>query len=82
MDKPIMDFNMSIYDRINRLGMGSWLLIAMMLSDGVPAWFILIPLYPILTAIAVWDPVYALFNLTRKLVADKLSLKEGKLVLE
>jgi len=82
MDKRIMDFNMSFYDRINRLGMGSWLLIAMMASNDIPAWLTLIPLYPILTAIAVWDPVYALFNLSRKLFADKFSVKSGKLAWE
>lgn len=81
MDKLIMDFNVSFYDRINRLVMGSLLLIAMMASASIPAWLTLIPLYPILTAIAAWDPLYAVFNLARCLITNRLSTKEGKLVL-
>jgi hypothetical protein len=81
MDKRIMDFNVSFYDKVNRLVMGSLLLIAMMTMDSVPAWLSLIPLYPILTSIAGWDPLYAVFNLARKLVAEKPSYKGGKLVL-
>lgn len=83
MDKSIMDFNMSTYDRINRLVLGSMLLIAIMVAtDSIPSWLALMPLYPILTAIIAWDPVYALFNLVRRLLADKTSFKGGKLALE
>ncbi len=81
MDKLIMDFNVSFYDRINRLVLGSLLLIAMMAMASIPAWLSLIPLYPILTAIAAWDPLYAILNLARSLIADKLSIKPGKLAL-
>jgi hypothetical protein len=81
MDKPIMEMNVSFYDKVNRLVMGSILLIAIMATESVPAWLTLIPLYPILTAIAAWDPLYAMFNLARNLVAEKLSIKAGKLAL-
>jgi len=81
MDKLIMDFNVSFYDRVNRLVLGSFLLVAMMATASIPAWLTLIPLYPILTAIAAWDPLYALFNLGRSLLADKFSIKGGKLAL-
>jgi hypothetical protein len=81
MDKHIMDFNVSFYDKVNRLVMGSLLLIAMMSMESIPAWLTLVPLYPILTAIAAWDPLYAVFNLARKTVAEKSAFKGGKLAL-
>ena len=83
MDKLIMDFNVSFYDRANRLVLGSLLLIAIMATSSVPAWLALIPLYPILTAIAAWDPLYAVFNLARNLTTatDRVSIKPGKLAL-
>jgi hypothetical protein len=82
MDKLIMDFNVSFYDRANRLVLGSLSLLAiMMASTNIPAWLALIPLYPILTAIAAWDPLYAVFNLARSLTTDRFNIKQVKLAL-
>ena len=81
MDKQIMDFNVGFYDKVNRLVMGSLLLIAMMAMESIPAWLTLVPAYPILTAIAAWDPLYAVFNLTRKAIGGKPSVKIGNLAL-
>ena len=81
MDKQIMDVNVSFYDKVNSLVMGSLLLIAMMAMESIPAWLTLIPAYPILTAIAAWDPLYAVFNLARKAIGERPSFKGGKLAL-
>jgi hypothetical protein len=86
MDKPMMSFNLSVYDRINRAIIGSIMLIATMATTSIPPWVALLTLYPILTAIIVWDPLYAIFGATvskiHKRTTDKLSLKGGKLALE
>lgn len=82
MDKPIMDFNMGLYDRVNRLVLGCLLLIAMMDTNNLPPWLTLFTLYPILTAITAWDPVYAVLIAARRSFLDKFSIKESKLALE
>ena len=86
MDKPMMNFNLSFYDRINRAIIGSIMLIATMATSSIPPWVALLTLYPILTAIIVWDPFYAIFSAAfSKLyrgTVDKSSLKGGKLALE
>ena len=85
MDTPVMNFNMSFYDRINRIVIGSMMLVATMATNSIPPWVALLTLYPILTAIVAWDPLYAIigaiFSKSQR-TADKPRLKGGKLALE
>lgn len=86
MDRSVMNFNINFYDRINRLVIGTMALLATMATNGIPPWVALLTLYPILTAIVAWDPLYAavraLFSKLHKNTADTLRLKGGKLALE
>jgi len=97
MDKPVMNINMNFYDRINRIVLGSMMLIATMaicnmannnMAAGIPPWVALLTLYPILTAIAAWDPFYAMsgaifrHRTADKPRIDKRGIKGGKLALE
>jgi len=86
MDKSVMNFNMSLYDRINRIVIGSVMLIATMATNSIPPWVALLTLYPMLTAIIAWDPLYAIFEAVfgklLKSSVDKPRIKGGKLALE
>jgi uncharacterized protein (DUF983 family) len=86
MDKQIMNLNMGFYDRINRIVIGSMILIAIMATNSLPPWVTLLTLYPILTAIIAWDPIYAMlgasFSKMRRSSTGKLKIKGGKLALE
>ena len=81
-----MNFNLRFYDRINRAIIGSMMLLATMATSGIPPWVALLALYPILTAIIAWDPLYALFGAAcskmHRNTIDKLSIKAAKLALE
>jgi hypothetical protein len=61
--------------------MGSLVLIAMMSVANIPTWLFLTPLYPALTAIAGWDPFYALINLARLWKLEKPEFSRNKLAL-
>jgi len=50
---------------------GALLLAVIMINGIVPVWFALIAVYPVITAIMVWDPVYAGVRLLRLNVASK-----------
>ena len=86
MDKQIMNFNMGFYDRINRIVIGSMMLIAIMATNSLPPWATLLTLYPILTAIIAWDPFYAMLGASlgkmHRNSTGKLKIKGGKLALE
>ena len=81
MDKLIMDFNVGTKDKVNRLIVGFGLIIFAMTMSGTPPWIALAALYPILTAIVAWDPVYAVYTMLSKITALKLGVKQEKLAL-
>jgi hypothetical protein len=76
MNKLLMDFNIGLFDKCNRLLMGSVLLILAMSMNAIPPWIALLALYPILTAITAWDPVYAIAGWICRGLANKLSMKD------
>ena len=81
MEKFTMDFNIGMNDRVNRIIVGSMLILALMVTDNTPAWIALAALYPVLTAIIAWDPVYAVFNQLAKLFNTRTLKKGGKLAI-
>lgn len=81
MENTIMDFNMGMNDRVNRFMVGAILIVLSMVSVITPTWIALIALYPILTAIISWDPVYAAYDVLAKIIKSKISRKGGKLAL-
>ena len=76
MNKLLMDFNVGFFDKCNRLLMGSALLMLAMSMNVIPPWVALIALYPILTAIIAWDPVYAAVGWICRGLTEKLSIKD------
>ena len=60
----ILNSNITMYEKGNRILVGIALLASVMLGDMVPVWFALIAIYPIITAIIAWDPMYAAFCAT------------------
>jgi len=81
MDKRIMNMNVGFFYSANRLFTGSLMLLVMMITPDLPVWMLFVPLYPILTAIAAWDPLYAIFTLACQAITEKLSYKGSKLAL-
>ncbi|WP_455204532.1 YgaP family membrane protein [Kaarinaea lacus] len=81
MEKSIMDFNLGFYEKCNRVLVGSALLMLAMLTDEIPTLFALAALYPLLTAIVAWDPLYAVMSSFGKWFAARLNIKTAKPVL-
>ena len=48
---------------------GALLLAVIMVNSVVPVWLALLAIYPVMTAIMAWDPVYAIFHVLRLNVA-------------
>lgn len=44
---------------------GALLLAVIMVSSVVPVWLALLAIYPVMTAIMAWDPVYAVIHALR-----------------
>ncbi|MDT8385480.1 MAG: DUF2892 domain-containing protein [Gammaproteobacteria bacterium] len=56
----LLSRNMTDYEVIGRLFTGAALISGVMFfSDTVPPWVALVAVYPVMTAITAWDPLYA-----------------------
>lgn len=82
MDKSIMDLNIGFYDRSSRFLFGLVALVALMATDTLPPTLALLTLYPTLTAIVAWDPLYAVQIKLGKAIKSAFSAKTGKLALQ
>jgi hypothetical protein len=61
--------NMGAVEVVIRFLSGALLLAVIMINSIVPVWFALLAIYPVVTAIMAWDPVYAAVRLLRLNVA-------------
>ena len=65
----ILNDNVTAFGRTERFIVGIALISCVMFfSDVVPAWVALIAVYPVITAIMAWDPLFAVFLKLRSLV--------------
>ena len=56
----ILDSNIAYVERVARMGIGFALVSSVMFFGSVvPAWVSLFAVYPVITAIMAWDPIYA-----------------------
>jgi hypothetical protein len=58
--------NLDVWEMGARLLLGVLVLSVIMFSSIVPVWVSLIAVYPVITAIMAWDPVYALIHASRR----------------
>jgi hypothetical protein len=61
--------NLGTVGVVIRLMLGALLLAAILVSNVVPVWVALIAVYPVITAIMIWDPVYAAIRFVRASIA-------------
>jgi hypothetical protein len=55
-----MTRNINTFDRITRFVTGFAIIAAVLTMDQIPAWFTLLAIFPVFTAIIRWDPLYTL----------------------
>ena len=64
--KTFFDTNILLVEDIIRLLVGATLIGLVMYGvQVVPVWLALVAVYPIVTAIIAWDPIYAAFRLLK-----------------
>lgn len=63
--ETILNSNITLYERVGRVLVGMALLSGVMLSSAMPVWFALLAVYPIISAIMAWDPIYAALFMAR-----------------
>jgi len=54
-----LNSNVNIYEVVGRILAGIVLLASVIFNTVVPVWFALLAIYPVMTAIIAWDPIYA-----------------------
>ncbi len=54
--------NITMIERVLRHGLGWALVIAVLMVPVTPPWLAIVAIYPILTAILGWDPVYSAYQ--------------------
>lgn len=62
MSNLFLDKNMSTEETSIRFSIGAVLLSTILLSTSSSAWIGLLAVYPVITAIMAWDPLYATIN--------------------
>lgn len=63
--KTFFDTNIRCTEDITRYVLGALLIGFVMYVQFAPAWLALVAIYPIITAIIAWDPVYAAIRLLK-----------------
>ena len=67
----ILDSNIAYVERVIRMLIGfAFVSSVMFFGNEVPAWVSLFAVYPLITAIMAWDPLYAAILKTRLLVGS------------
>lgn len=61
--------NLGAVGVVIRLMLGALLLATTLVSNAVPVWVALFAVYPVMTAIMIWDPVYAAIRFVRANIA-------------
>jgi len=54
-----LNSNVNFFEVVGRILVGIALLASVIFNAGVPVWFALLAIYPVMTAIIAWDPIYA-----------------------
>jgi hypothetical protein len=57
--ESILNSNITLNERVGRVLVGMALISAVMLNTAIPVWFALLAVYPVISAIMAWDPIYA-----------------------
>lgn len=68
--KTFFDANIGFTEDIARYVLGALLIGLVLYVPFAPVWLALIAVYPIVTAIIVWDPLYAAGGLLKKILVS------------
>ncbi len=68
--KTIFDANIRLTENIARYFLGALLIGLVMVVPFAPVWLALLAIYPIVTAIISWDPVYAAGGLLKTILVS------------
>jgi hypothetical protein len=63
--ETILSSNITLYERVGRILVGIALLSGVMMNTAIPVWFALLAVYPVISAIMAWDPIYAIVFMVR-----------------
>ena len=68
--KTFFDTNIRWTDDITRYVLGALLIGLVMSVQHAPVWLALVAIYPIVTAIIAWDPIYAAIRLLKTVLSS------------
>lgn len=79
--KTFFDTNIPWTEDITRYVLGALLIGFVMYVQFAPAWLALVAIYPIVTAIIAWDPIYAAIRLLKTALSSPHGFS-GRLVVK
>lgn len=68
--KTFFDANICGTENITRYALGALLIVLTMQAQFAPVWLALVAIYPIVTAIIAWDPIYAAIRLLKAVLGS------------
>lgn len=78
--KTMFESNIRVSEDIARYLLGALLIASVMVVPFAPVWLALIAIYPIVTAIMFWDPVYAAGGLLKTILVSPQGIGERLVV--